>query len=52
MIMDEKKKLTDEQVFASRQFAAYLTDLAESVTGRYKRYSKVDTFYDADEEAE
>lgn len=52
MIMDEKKKLTDEQVFASRQFAAYLTDLAESVTGRYKRHSKVDTFYDAGEEAE
>lgn len=52
MIQDEKKKLTDEQVFASRQFAAYLTDIAESVTGRYKRHSKVKTFYDTSEGAE
>ena len=52
MIQDEKKKLTDEQVFASRQFAAYLTDIAESVTGRYKRHSKVKTFYDTSEDAE
>lgn len=41
MIADKKGKLTDEQIFASRQYAAYLTDIAEGVTKRYGRSSKV-----------
>ena len=37
MIADEKNKLADEQLFASRRYAAYLTDIAEGLTGRYRR---------------
>lgn len=46
-IADEKSKLTDEQLFASPQFAAYLTDIAEGTTGRYRRKSSVHTYWDA-----
>ena len=46
-IADEKSKLTDEQLFASPQFAAYLTDIAEGTTGRYRRKSSVRTYWDA-----
>ena len=46
-IADEKGKLTDEQLFASPQFAAYLTDIAEAATGRYRRKSSVKTYWDA-----
>ena len=46
-IADEKSKLTDEQLFASPQFASYLTDIAEGTTGRYRRKSSVRTYWDA-----
>ncbi|MDE6603442.1 MAG: nitric oxide reductase activation protein NorD [Lachnospiraceae bacterium] len=46
-IADEKSRLTDEQLFASPQFAAYLTDIAEGTTGRYRRKSSVRTYWDA-----
>ncbi len=46
-IADEKSRLTDEQLFASPQFAAYLTDIAEGTTGRYRRKSSVKTYWDA-----
>lgn len=46
-IAEEKSKLTDEQLFASPQFAAYLTDIAEGTTGRYRRGSSVRTYWDA-----
>lgn len=46
MIADEKNKLTDEQIFASSQYSAYLTDIAEGITGRYRRNSKVKTYWD------
>lgn len=46
-IAEEKSKLTDEQLFASPQFAAYLTDIAEGITGRYRRKSSVRTYWDA-----
>ena len=52
MIQDEKKKLTDKQVFGSSQFAAYLTDIAEGITIRYKRKSKVQLLWDESPEAE
>ena len=46
-IAEEKSRLTDEQLFASPQFAAYLTDIAEGTTGRYRRKSSVRTYWDA-----
>ena len=46
-IAEEKSRLTDEQLFASPQFAAYLTDIAEATTGRYRRKSSVRTYWDA-----
>ena len=46
MIADTKGKLTNEQIFASRQYAAYLTDIAEGITKRYGRSSKVNTYWD------
>lgn len=46
-IAEQKSKLTDEQLFASPQFAAYLTDIAEATTGRYRRKSSVKTYWDA-----
>ena len=46
-IAEQKSKLTDEQLFASPQFAAYLTDIAEAATGRYRRKSSVKTYWDA-----
>ena len=46
-IAEKKSKLTDEQLFASPQFAAYLTDIAEGTTGRYRRKSSVKTYWDA-----
>ena len=46
-IAEEKSRLTDEQLFASPQFAAYLTDIAEGTTCRYRRKSSVRTYWDA-----
>ena len=46
MIANKKSKLTDEQIFSSPQYAAYLTDIAEGVTKRYGRSSKVKTYWD------
>ena len=51
MIRNEKNKLTDEQVFASARYAAYLTDIAEGITKRYRRSSHVATFWDTSENA-
>lgn len=51
MIRNEKNKLTDEQIFASSRYAAYLTDIAEGITKRYKRSSRVATFWDISENA-
>lgn len=50
-ITDEKNKLTDKEIFTSNQFSAYLTDIAEAVTQRYKRKIKITLFYDASKEA-
>ena len=40
MIADEKSKLTDKDIFASGAYRAYLMDLVEVTTGRYKRKIK------------
>lgn len=50
-IAEQKSKLTDEQLFASPQFAAYLTDIAEATTGRYRRKSSVKTYWDTEPRA-
>jgi hypothetical protein len=44
-------KITDEALFASSQYAAYLTDLAEAASKRYKRRIKVKTYWDDQENA-
>ena len=44
--------MTDEQIFSSAQFAAYLTDIAEGITKRYRRTCKVKTYWDTSEDAE
>ena len=51
-IADTRNKLTDEQLFASPRFSAYLTDIAEGATKRYKRNSKVINSWDPSENAD
>lgn len=51
-IADKKSTLTDQEFFSSRQYAAYLTDIAESTTGRYRRKSRVLTVWDEAAHAE
>ena len=51
MINEEIPKITDEELFRSAAFAAYLTDIAETVTERYKRKIMVQTGYDTSEGA-
>ena len=47
----EVSKITDEELFSSAAFAAYLTDIAEAATKRYKRRLRVETIYDTSENA-
>ncbi len=47
----EISKITDEELFRSSAFAAYLTDIAEAVTARYKRKLRVKTIYDTSDGA-
>lgn len=47
----EASNITDEELFRSSAFAAYLTDIAEAVTQRYNRKLRVKTLYDTDENA-
>ena len=51
-IENEKLKITDEELFASKAFSAYLTDLAEAASKRYKRKIKVLSYWDSSEHAE
>lgn len=46
MIADTKSKLTDEELFSSGAYAAYLMDIVEATTGRYKRKVRVRTRWD------
>lgn len=52
LIQEELPKITDEQLFTSRQFAAYMTDIVEAATKRYRRKSKVRMCWDTSEQAE
>ena len=35
LIREEQSKITDEQLFSSQQFSAYMTDIVETATKRY-----------------
>lgn len=50
-INQEILNISDKQLFMSYAFSSYLTDMAETVTGRYKRKIKVHIFYDEAENA-
>lgn len=50
-INQEQLKITDRELFCSRAFAGFLTDMAEAATKRYKRKIKVHVFYDESENA-
>lgn len=50
-INEEQLKITDKELFSSRAFAGFLTDMAEAATKRYKRKIKVHVFYDESESA-
>lgn len=52
LIQEEKSKITDEQLFCSNQFAAYMTDIVETATKRYRRKSKVKMYWDSSEQAD
>lgn len=51
-IESEKHKITDEELFASPQFAAYLTDIAEAAAKRYRRPLRVRVYWDTGVNAE
>lgn len=46
MIADTKSTITDEELFSSGAYAAYLMDIVEATTGRYKRKVRVRTRWD------
>ena len=46
MIADAKSKITDKELFSSKAYCAYLMDIAEATSGRYKRKIKVRTEWD------
>jgi len=50
-IENERLKLTDEEVFASGPYSAYLTDMAEAATKRYKRRTRVRCFWNEEQNA-
>lgn len=52
LIQEEKSKITDEQLFTSRQFTAYMTDIVEAATKRYRRKSRVWMNWDTSEQAQ
>ena len=40
-IMEERSKITDEEFFSSKAYQAYITDICEAATKRYRRPLKV-----------
>jgi len=49
-ILEEKSKITDEEFFSSKAYRAYLTDISEAATRRYRRPLKVTVVADHDDE--
>ena len=50
-IVNEKGNITDEELFASQAFGAYLADLAENASKRYKKPIRVKTIWDLSPDA-
>ena len=50
-INNETANITDKELFSSSAFSAYLTDMAETVSGRYNRKMRVSCFWDTSESA-
>jgi hypothetical protein len=50
-IESERFKITDQELFASQAYSAFLTDMAEAATKRYKRKTQVRCYWDEDEDA-
>jgi hypothetical protein len=50
-IVNEKGNISDEELFASQAFSAYLADLAEGASKRYKKPIKVKTIWDQSPDA-
>ena len=50
-IESEKRKITDEELFAGGAFSGYLSDMAEAATKRYKRHTAVQCFWDESPDA-
>ena len=46
MIADEKSKITDKEFFSSKAYEAYLMDIVETTTQRYKRKIRIKTKWD------
>ena len=49
-IMEERSKITDEEFFSSKAYQAYITDICEAATKRYRRPLKVTIVADHDDE--
>ena len=49
-ILEEKSRISDEELFTSREYQAYLTDKAEAATRRYRRPLHVVLYADAQDE--
>ena len=46
LIREERSKLTDQEIFSSNAYAAYLMDIAEATSSRYKRKLRIKTTWD------
>ena len=49
-ILDEKSKITDEEFFTSKEYQAYLTDISEAATKRYRHPMPVKVVADHDDD--
>ena len=47
-IEEEKSRVTDEEFFSSKEYQAYLSDITEAATRRYKRPIRVRVVADHD----
>jgi len=48
-VLEEKSKITDEEFFTSKEYIAYLTDITEGATKRYRRPIRVMVYADHDD---
>ena len=49
-IEDEKRRVSDEEFFSSREYRAYLSDITEAATNRYRRPIRVTVAADHDDD--